>query len=90
MIVPRRKYISVAHSSLLGHTAHLPQSREVFNINSTAFAKQHMRSIIHGFKQSYYSFLLRQCVGQAEYNILDEHNISISKTERVDLLSAEC
>ena len=90
MIVSCRKYTSVAHSSLLGYTAHLPQSREVFNINSTAIAKQHRRSIIHGSKQSHYTFLLRQCVRHAEYNILDENNVSISKTETVDLLSAEC
>ena len=58
MIVSCRKYIPVAHSSLPGYTAHLLQSREVFNINRTAIAKQHRRSIIHASKQSYYSSLV--------------------------------
>jgi hypothetical protein len=58
MIVSCRKYIPVAHSSLLGYTAHLLPSRELFNINSTAIAKQHRRSIIHASKQSYYSSLV--------------------------------
>jgi len=89
MIVSCRKYISVAYSSLQGYTSHLLQSLVVFNINITAIAKQY-RPIIHESKQSYYSLLFRQCVGHAEYNILDEHNVSVSKAERLDLLSAEC
>lgn len=90
MIVSCRKYISVAHSSLLGYKAHLLQSREVFNINSTAIAKQHRRSIIHGSKQSCYSPLVTPMYRARRIQYLDEHNFSISKAEWVDLFSSEC
>ena len=36
------------------------------------------------------ALLLRQCVGHAEYSILDEDSVSISKAEWMDLLSAGC